>query len=386
MTLWLLAAKNLKRSPQRSVLTVLAVAVCVVAFLLIRSVSAGWTETVSQTPTNRVVSRHKIGWDQAMPVHYVAEVAAMDGIRHAMGGSWAGLKHPSHAQLYIDATAVQALPFVTMHYELVAPPEQKQAFVAERRGLMVSDELAERFGWHLGDTVHLTGTFTPGDFVFIVTTIYHSTRHGFGQHSVWLHWEYLNDRLPLEQRDRINIISSEIVDPSRGAELAKAIDVHFDTQDNQTFTQEDQALNASFVGAFAAILEALDIASVLILGVLLLTISNTIAMSTRESIPQLGLLKALGFPPRLLLAMISGEAAFLGLLGGFVGVVLSLPVVEGAASRFLVETMDMAPLLVPRGPALLALLFSPVLGALAALVPGRSATSIEVTQALRHRG
>jgi putative ABC transport system permease protein len=382
----LLAVRNLRRSLQRTLLTILAVAVCIIAFLLLRSLNASWTDTITQTPNNRVVARHKVGWDQTLPIHYVDEVRKFNGIKHAMAGRWLGLKHPVQDKVYIDATAVQAEPFVQMHYELVAPEEQKRAFIAERRGLMLSDELAARFGWSLGQTVHLTGTFFPGDFVFVVTTIYHSTRHGFGQKSVWLHLEYLNEQLPLDKRDRINIISAEIFDPKQGAELAKAIDIHFDEQDNQTFTQEDQALNASFVGMFGAILHALDVASVLILGVVLLILGNTVAMGARERTTEYGVMRAIGFGPGTLVVLLLGEAAVLGLSGGVLGSLLAFPVVEAAASRFVQESMDFAPLLVPRDFAALSVLLATLLGALSAALPARAATRLEVTAALRHQG
>lgn len=386
MSLWSLAVRNLRRSIQRTVLTMVAVAVCIVAFLLLRALNASWTDQITQTPNNRVVARHKVGWDQTLPVHYVAEVAKFPGIKHAMGGRWLGLKHPVQTQVYIDATAVQAEPFVQMHYELVAPEEQKRAFVAERRGLMVSEELAERFGWSLGQTVHLKGTLFAGDWVFVVTTIYHSTRHGFGQRSVWLHWEYLNDREPVDKRDLINLISAEIFDPSQGAQLAKAIDIHFDQEDNQTFTQEDQALNASFVGMFGAILKALDVASVLILGVVLLILGNTVAMGARERTSEYGVMRAIGFGPSALIVLLLGEAAALGLGGGLLGTALAFPVVEGAASRFVQESMDFAPLLVPRAFAAAAIVLATLLGALAAALPARAALQLEVTDALRHQG
>ena len=129
MTLTRLAFANARRSPLRAALTVLAVAISLVAFVLLRTVIANFTEKIRQTPNNRVVTRHKIGWERAMPIHYAEEVRRLPGIDQAMGGRWAGLKHPTNTKVYFDATAVEAKPFIEMHYELVAAPEQKRAFV-----------------------------------------------------------------------------------------------------------------------------------------------------------------------------------------------------------------------------------------------------------------
>ncbi len=383
MTLARIAFANAKRSPLRATLTVLAVAISLVAFILLRTVIASYTEKIRQTPNNRVVSRHKIGWERAMPVHYAEEVRKLPGVKRAMGGLWAGLKHPTNTKVWLDATAVQAAPFVAMHYELEAPPEQKQAFVENRRGLLVSDELAKLFGWKLGDSVPLEGTFYPGHWQFQISGIYHSTRHGFAQRSIWLHWEYFNELLPPEARDRINIVSAEIFEPRDGARLAKAVDIHFDDHDEQTFTQEDQALAAAFVGNFGAILRALDVVSVLILGIVLLVLGNTIAMNVRERTREYGVLRAIGFMPSAILGFVLGEAALLGLAGGMAGALLAYPLVEHPLSRYFEESMHFAPLHVPLAAAIGAVLVGVALGAVAAALPALRASRLEVVNALR---
>jgi putative ABC transport system permease protein len=386
MTLTRLAFANARRSPLRAALTILAVAVSLVAFVLLRSVSANFTEKVRQTPNNRVVSRHKIGWERAMPVRYASEIGKLPGVKQAMGGRWAGLRHPTNTKVYIDATAVQAKPFVDMHYELVAPPEQKRAFLENRRGMLVSEELSALFGWKLGDTVPLEGTFFPGHWQFQVSGIYHSTRRGFARRSIWIHWEYFNELLPPEEHDLINIVSAQIFEPRDGARIAKAIDIHFDDQDNQTFTQEDQALNAAFVGNFGAILSALDFVSVMILGIVLLIVGNTMAMSVRERTREYGVLRALGFLPKSVAFFVLGEAALLGLGGGLLGVSLAYPLVELPISRYFEDSLHFAPLEVPATASLLAIAAGAMLGALAASIPAYEASRLEVVSALRRVG
>ena len=38
------------------------------------------------------------------------------------------------------------------------PPEQMKAWLADRQGAIVGRDLAERFGWKIGDRIPLTGT------------------------------------------------------------------------------------------------------------------------------------------------------------------------------------------------------------------------------------
>jgi putative ABC transport system permease protein len=386
MSLLRLALRNAGRAKVRAALTVLAIAISLVAFLLLRSVSAGWTRQVEQTPNNRVVARHRVGWSQLMPVHYRAEIAAISGIKQATGARWAELRAPGHESTYSDVTAVHAKTFVDMHYELVSPPEQKAAFANNRRGLWASTEVARDFGWQVGDNVFLKDIAFGNLIGFEVSGLFESTRHGFAQRSVWIHWEYYNETLPLEERDKIHIVSAEVFDPARSASLAKTVDLHFDSQDIQTFTQDDQALNASLVGMAGALLSAMDVVSVLILGIVVLIIGNTIAMAVRERTPEYAVLRAIGFGSWQLGALVSLEAMLLGLMGGGLGVLLAYPLVESGLTRYLSETMDMAPLVVPHQATLTALGSSVALALLAAALPAYRTTQLEVCQALRDLG
>lgn len=384
--LWRLSIRNSKRSPLRSVLTMFALALTLLAFMTLRTVSESWTRQVAETPNNRVVSRHRIGWEQNLPRHYTEEVRQVAGVKQVMGGRFAGLKHPSRVGAWFDTMAVDAAVFTAMHVELSAPDEHKAAFVADRRGALVSEELAAELGWKLGDSVHLSGTFLPGDWDFTVRAIYHSNRSGFAQRSIWFHYEYFNERLPVDKRDRIGVISAEIFDPSQGAEIARAIDAHFDSRDDQTFTQEDQALNASLVGMFGALLRAIDVVSLMLLGIVVLLLGNTIAMGVRERVHEYGVLRALGFSPRQLALMILGEAVLLGAGGAALGLALAYPTLSAGLGRYLKETMQLPGLELQATTAGLSVALAVALATLGALGPALRVMRLEVVACLRDVG
>ena len=384
MSLFRLTVRNARRAPLRAGLTVIAVATTLVVFVLLRTLSAGWTDRIEQTPNNRVVTRHRIGWARSLPVHYTDVVRKMPGVTRAMGGSWVGFKLPADDAVFFQSFAIDARDFVDMHYELSAPSEQKEAFVADRRGALVSFELAQERGWKLGDELHFKGRDYPGDWNVHVSAIVKSTRVGFGQRAIWIHWEYFNETLPDSERDKVSLIAAQIANPAEGARLAKAIDIHFDTENEQTFSQEDKALNTAIVGRFGAMLSAMNTVSLLVLGVVVLILGNTVAMSTRERTREYGTLRAIGFMPMHLAAFVVGEAVALGLSGGGLGLLIGYPLVEGPFSRYLQEEMRVAPLSVATGDAVAALLLGVVLGVVAAGIPALRAARLEVTQSLSH--
>jgi putative ABC transport system permease protein len=247
----------------------------------------------------------------------------------------------------------------------------------------VSAILAAEFGWRLGDRIRLKGPLFATDVELTVQGLYHSTRHGFARRAVWMHWEYMNELLQPSQRDQVNVISAQIMDKSAGAELAMSIDRFFAAREPQTFSQEDQASSAAFVGMFAALLEYLNIAGVLMLGIILLLVGNTMSMATRERAHELGVLRAIGFSAAHATAFILSEAAIIGLLGGIGGVVLAYPLLQMLVSRYFEQALQVPPLEVPLSAGLTALLLGGVLGLIAAALPAYGIAKLKVVDALR---
>lgn len=386
MSLVRLTFRNAQRAPVRGLMTVLAVGVAMVAFLLLRSLGANWTERIRQTPNDRVVSRHAIGWDQSLPVRYVDEVRALPGVQQAMGGAWPSFRVAKDERLRFFSLAVDdPRVFVDMHDELSAPAEHKEAFVANRRGALISEELAEELGVGRGDHLALQSRRYPGEWRVQVSAVVRSTRHGFGRRAVWVHYAYLNERLPTESRDRIGIIAAQIDDPARGASVAKAVDMHFDTQSSPTFTQEDKALNTAIVGRFGAVLDAMSVVSLLVLAVVALIVGNTLAMSTRERVREYGVLRALGFSPGHLMGLVAGEASLFGGASGLIGLALGYFLVEGPMSRVLEESMSIAPLQIRPVEAALSVLASVCLAVLASGLPALRIARLHVREALSGR-
>jgi putative ABC transport system permease protein len=371
MPLLKLSLRNSTRSPARSVMTVLAVAISLLAFVVLRAVSWGWTEQVKQTPQDRVLTRHRMGWGRSLPVNYVQDIGSLPGVKRVLGASWVGLTHPNDPRLRFDAIAEHVQPFVEMHDEVAAPGEQKQAFIADRTGAFASRALAEEFGWQVGDRLRFGGADGQGDIELTLSGIFDSRRHGWGGRAIYFHWEYFNERFSGAQRDRVNMIVAQIENPADGARIARAIDERFEASEDQTTSAEDRAVMAQLVARFGAILEALDLISVLILGVVLLIIGNTVAMGVRERVKEYATLRALGFQPRHIIGSVLGEAAAFGVLGALLCLLVSYPLVEGALARFLQEQASFPAVHVSAEIALAAIGLGALLSMLAALLPAR---------------
>jgi putative ABC transport system permease protein len=378
-----LVFRNVRRSPLRTGMTVMTVAVMLAAFIFPRSLVEAQEEQIRQTPNDRVVTRSIMGWGRNIPFGYSEAIRQVPGVEMSCGARWAGFRAPGKPDVFFQSFGVEAAPCVTMHSEMDLPAEQKRAFLEDDHGALLSKALAQALGVSVGARAVFESEMFQGTREVNVSGIFESTREGWGERTLWLHYEHLNRGLPQNEQDKLGMIAAQIVEPNHGARLAAEIDDRFADSQFETLTLEDQVLTASNIGRFRAVLDALDLVSYLILAVVMSMVSNTIAMNVRERTREYGVMRAMGFAPAHIVGLVLGEAVLIGLAGGLIGLGISYPLFEGVVSRALQEAMQFPPIVVPPRVAAAALALGAGLSIVAAGVPAYRVSRLGVTQSLR---
>lgn len=388
MTLLGVAVRNIRRSKLRTALTLAVVAIATLFFILLRTVVWSWTSASEFSAKDRIATRHKVSFVLALPKRYAEEIAQIPGVKSVAYMNWFGAKNPKDASDFFATIATDPKSLLDVYHEIQATPEQKQAWIENRRGALVGDALAKKEGWKVGDKITLTGSIYPGDWEFFISGIYTTTTTNVDRSTLYFHWDYMNESLPLRQKDQIGWVLANISDAGASGRISKEIDAKFGERDLQTVTMSEAALNQSFLGMFSAILKAVDMVSVVMILIMGLIVGNTIAMGVRERTNEYGVLRAIGFLPKHIAQFVLGEAAAIGLFGGLIGVVLGYPFVNGLVGRALEENMgNMFPQFrVQPGIALLGLGLAIVLAVASAVLPARQAASLKVVDALRRVG
>jgi len=387
----LVAVRNLGRNKLRTLLTVFAVSVAILAFILLRTVLSAWTVAADHAAKDRVGTRHKVSFIMPMPLRYLQEIREIPGVQSAASANWFGGKDPKHENEFFASFAVDPKAYLEVYDEIEVPEEQRESWFQNKTGAVVGDSLAKKMGWKVGDRVTLTGTIFPGDWPFEISGIYTASRKSVDRMSFMFHYDYFNDSPQAEQggmKDKVGWIVSRIDDPSRAAEVSKAIDQRFDERDIQTLSMSERAMNTSFIGMISAVLSAVDVVSLVILLIMVLILGNTVAMGVRERTHEYGVLRAIGFLPRHLAAFVLGEAMVVSIAGGVLGVMISFFFVQMVVGRFLEENMGAwFPFFrIDTTTVVLALLLAAVLGLLAAALPAYTTSRLKVVDALRRTG
>lgn len=391
MRLGTLAVKNLARHKFRTVLTALGIAIAIMLFMVMRTVVLSWTGAVDASAKDRIASRHKVTFVMTLPKRYVEDIANVPGIAKVNGVpqvsymNWFGGKHPVKTDEFFATIATDPASFLSVYDEIIVDPKQAEAWRQNRRGALIGDSLAKKFGWKVGDKVVLEGSIYPGAWEFIIEGIYTAERRTVDRSSFWFHWDYLNDSPLFKPKDQIGWIAARIDDPGKSGDISKKIDAMFDERDTQTVTMSEKALNQSFLGFFSAVLKAINFVTVAILVIIVLILGNTIAMAVRERTSEYGCLRAIGFTDKHIAALVVGESLTIGLLGGAIGLGLSWMMVNQALGPWIEENMGgiLPHFRIPPDLLLLGLAAAAVLAVVAATLPARWATKMRVADAIR---
>jgi putative ABC transport system permease protein len=377
--------RNTIRHPLRAGLTVLGMALAVLAFCLLRTVVAAWYAGVSSASPSRLVTRSAISLVFRLPIAYLPKIQAVPGVKAVTYGAWFG-------GVYIDEKhffpqfSVSIPNYFDIYPEFQLPADQKTAFFQDRRASAAGRQLAARYGWKVGDAIILKGAIFPGEFRFILRAIYTGRDSSIDEGRFYFNWDYLNEALKKTMPDRADQVSWFIVEvtrPELAATVAGQIDALFKNSLAETITETEAAFLQGFVSMTEAILLAIQVVSWVVIGVILVVLANTMAMSARERQGEYAVLKTMGFRPRHLAGLILGESLLLALMGGLLGLCLTFPAVHVFKSQ-MGQYFRVFPL--TRLTLTLGLSTALAVGLLAALLPAWRASRVGIAAALRKVG
>jgi putative ABC transport system permease protein len=383
MTLFTLAARNISRDRARVMLTIVAGAVAVVAFVLLRTVLGAYHYYADRSATDTLVTRHRISSNIKLPKRLVDSVRQIPGVRAATYGSMVFGKNAAPPNRGMVALAVDAPSFLAVNDDISLPADEQARWIAARSGAIVGRRFAKLHGVSTGST--LTLSTKAGDHRLTIEGVYSGEAGQIDEGMLLLHWAYLNDTVPERDRDRVDRIVAGVDDPNRGREIGTAIDSTIGGTGTPVVTMSQKAMSLATLAEHSSILRAIDIASIILLSIVTLVLANTTAMGARERSGEYGALRAIGFSPKQVSALVVYEATLVGLLAGGVGALLAYPVVEIGMRRWLEDNAGRLTEFFHIQPAVLlaAPCATAVLGALAAIVPARRTAALRVVDVLR---
>ena len=379
-----LILRNALRHKIRTGLTVFGLLVAVLAYGLLQTVVDAWYAGADAASKTRLITRSAISLVFQLPVSYESRIRAVEGVSTVARSTWFGgiYKEPKN---FFPQFAVST-NYLDLYGEFILPDAERQAWARDRKGALVGRQLADQYGFKVGDVIPLRGSIYPGDWQFVVRGIFDGADESKITRQMLFHWEYLNEWLrqrPGRRADQVGVYIVGIAAPERAAEIARAVDAQFQNSVAETLTETEQAFQLSFVSMSNEIIAAIRLVSYVVILIIMAVMANTMAMSARERTAEHATLKALGFGPGFVALLIFGESLAICVAGGGAGLWLT----PYAAAAFKQAAGGIFPIFAVSQTTVIAqALCALAVGVAAAVVPAVQASRVRIVDGLRAVG
>ena len=374
--------RNLTSKKLRNAFTFLAVLFAFLLYGLLAAFENAFGVDIEVAGADRLRMVHKISVVQALPLRYFERIAATEGVAAATYTSWFGGVY-REARNFFPQYAVEPTTFLAVYPEYRLPEEQRRRWLATRTGAVVGQQLAERFGWRVGDRLSLRSEIyrhPDGSDVweFTLEGIFRVEDRPVEERQMFFHHDYLEEGSP-SSAGEVRWYAIRIDDPARAAQVAERLDRQFANSAAETKTSTEKAFLQSFanqVGNTAAMLSAVV---GVVFFVILLVVGSALAQSVRERVVEFAVLKALGFGDGLVLGLVLAESLLLCGIAGGLGLGLGWLIVRegdptaGMLGAFHVSAADLA----GGGALVLALALA------SGLLPALGAMRLRIVETLR---
>ncbi|MBL8751174.1 MAG: ABC transporter permease [Planctomycetes bacterium] len=383
---WKLLWRNVLRHPIRAILTVGSVATAVFLLCILDASYRGLDAAVADASKTRLWVQSAVSLFVDLPEGYQPKIEAVPGVKDVVRFQWFGgiYQDPSNffAQFGVDAAKWSA------NYPEIELVEGKLAdWEAARTNCIIGRDLADRFGWRVGDHVPLIGAIFPrtdgGVWDFTIAGIYESRSVNIDQGTLYFHYEYLREGLEQGAVQGPRGVGVFLTCLHPGADASAAIAAIEQTYENgpqrvrATTEAEFQRQFITMLGSVPTLLAGIGSG---VLFAIFFAVLNTVLMAARERTRDVGILKALGFTDGSIAGLLLSEAMLLCTAGGAVGAALAL-----LSNRALWSFMSafIPGFSIHTNVAMSGLALSVVIGALAGALPALRMRRLAPVTALR---
>ena len=152
--------------------------------------------TSAPEPLRDIIARHGLQASKALGQNFIldrqllAKIAAVPGVHEVSKWQWFGAYYQDPKEFFAQF-AITADTYLPMYPEIRITAGSSEEFMRERTAAIIGDGLVTKYGWQLGQTVTLKGTFLQGDFPFTIRAIYTPSDPAFGNEMLFFHYQYL---------------------------------------------------------------------------------------------------------------------------------------------------------------------------------------------------
>ncbi len=383
MTLTRFVTKSAFRNKRRSALTALSITFSLILLTLMMTIWRGfYIDKGSAESAQRLITRHRVSLTEMLPIYYREKIRAVPGVVAIAPTQWfGGLYKDDKPENFFAQFATDPDEIFKVMTDFKIPPDQLASWQHDQAGAVVDSELAKKFGWKVGDRIIIKGTIFPMNLELTIRGIFSAPRPTI---TLYFNRKYVEEAVGFfkGKTGTFNILAATAEDVPQVASTADAM---FRNSPEPTKTESEKAFQLGFINSLGNVKAfILSICFAVVFATLLVS-ANTMAMSIRERTREVAVLKTLGFTQQKIVGLYVGESVTLTLMGGVVGCLLAMGMVE-AVKHIPGMGFFFLGMKVTGGTFALAIAVAGMVGLLSALVPAYHAAKVSIVEGLRYIG
>jgi putative ABC transport system permease protein len=372
--------KNVFRKKTRTFLTLGSIVMVLVLIVILSSLLKALSYD-QNAGGNRIVVQHATGLANFMPLAYRQRIEQIPGVVAVAPEVWfGGVYKDDKPENFFGQLSTDPQTWPKIFDDYVIPKDQLAAWQSERDAFIAGKQLVDRYHWKLGDRIQIRGTYIAVNLDLVLRGIYTS----IDETNIFFHNKYLENSW-IGQRGETGIYYLKANTAENVGPICAAINSMFENSSAPTKAMSEKQFQLQFTEMMGNIKLFIRAVMLAVLFVIVLIVANTIAMSARERVTEIAVMRALGFLRRHVLSIVLSETVVLSLIGGVLGVLVSIPLIHG-----IVEGLKHTPAApftynfrVTGSTLLFAFVVSVGIGILSGIVPAIRSSRIPVVDGLR---
>ncbi len=335
MTYGTFIRKNALRNKRRTFLTVLSIGFSLFLLITLQTVLSALTNPPdTEGSALRLGVRSATSSSIPLPISHERKMAQVPHVEAVTPMQWFGGVYQDPKNNF-TSWAVRKEPFFKIFANMEFSPGAEEAFLKEKRGAIVAAALMEEFNWRVDDLVTLVGAIYGFDLEFKIVGYYEDPSDAGGgfNDSFYFRFDYFEDALQFEGvQVPMYWLLADSADAVPG--IIDAVDGMFRNTPYETKTETARSFQLEYISTLGNVQLLVGSIISVVVFTMLLVAGSTMAMTIRERLREVAILKAVGYSRGVLLGLILGEAVFIAFLGGVVGCGLTLALTQVDLARF----------------------------------------------------
>lgn len=322
---------------RRSILLTGAVALAFCTFGILGALSYSMTGGDNSTASRRLMVMSDAGAMQVLPLSALDTIRKVDGLKGISYATWIGLYYREQSTMFMSF-AVDPVSWFDTHSDMAMEESTRQAFLKDKRAILVSADIADKFGWKKGDAVPLQSLlFRPphGERAWnhIVAGVFHSTKGAGSRNFAITHYDYLNENRTL-WKDTVASFIVTMENSVTADDASQRIDTALGTSAWPSYTSSDQVFHHEFFAQFGDIVSMIKLVVAVTFGTLMLIVGSGMALGIRQRRRDLGILRVIGYADGKILRIVVGQTMMVVITGALLGLALAFVFNLTITSRF----------------------------------------------------